>query len=154
MSGATVDAAANNPRLADVWNDTVDTRHLALSLLISIPICAGCFLLANALFVQWVATPQIARAYAMLVGLAGCVVSGAICSALFKPKRTIVEEATDATALQEVITELRADIGGLGKLADLPPHTVAELRSLGLYELFRDAEAEDARAAATASKGA
>ncbi len=144
----TAHADASVARLADVWNDTVDTRHLGLALLISVPVSAGCFLLANMLFQQWVATPQIARAYAMLCGLLGCILGGAICAAIFKPKRIIVEEATDASALQDVINELRSDVGGLGKLADIPASTLVELKSLGLHDLFRDAEAEDERRAA------
>ena len=36
----------------------------------------------------------------------------------------------------EVLARLDEEHGGLGKLADLPPVVVAEMKELGLYDLF------------------
>ena len=37
---------------------------------------------------------------------------------------------------QQVIEELRSEYGGIGQLSDLPPEVRAELRELGLEQLF------------------
>ncbi|MGV8248448.1 hypothetical protein ACV33N_31510, partial [Pseudomonas aeruginosa] len=69
-------------------------------------------------------------AYAMLAGLAGCVLAGVICARLFPPKREVVEHSAshDPAWRAEVLAELAAQPGGLGTLADLPPAVVKELK--------------------------
>lgn len=125
-------------RLVEVWGDTVDTRHLAWSIAIGLGVSLAGFLIARRLLVSAVATPELARAYAMLAGLAGCVLSGVICARIFPPKREVVEgdAVVDPTWRMEVLARLAEEHGGLGKLADLPPVVVAEMKELGLYDLF------------------
>ena len=83
-----------------------------------------------------VESPEMARAYAMLVGLAGCLISGVVCARLFPPKREVVEDTADPFWREEVLAQLVAETGTLGSMSDLPPATVQELKELGLYELF------------------
>jgi len=125
-------------RLVEVWGDTVDTRHLAWSIAIGLGVSLAGFLIARRLLVSAVATPELARAYAMLAGLAGCVLSGVICARIFPPKREVVEgdAVVDPTWRMEVLARLAEEHGDLGKLADLPPVVVAEMKELGLYDLF------------------
>ena len=52
----------------------------------------------------------------------------------------MVEQVSDPAWRLQVIEELRAEYGGLGQLADLPPEVRNELRELGLEQLFADAE--------------
>jgi|GEM_PF-800798 len=132
--------------LAEVWSDTVDTRHLGRSLLLSIPLSAGAFLAASTLFQQWIEPIEVARAYAMLVGLLACLLSAMICARLFKPKRHIVQEISQSSTRQEAIDELKLDVGGLGKLSLAPAATIEEMKALGLYQLFLDAEQQEAQA--------
>jgi hypothetical protein len=127
-------------RLAEVWGDTVDTRHLSASVVIGICISVGAFFIANRLLNAYVHEPAMARAYAMLVGLAGCLIAGAVCAVLFPPKREVVEHETDASWRDEVLAQLAAESGGLGSVADLPPSVVKELKELELYQVFADAE--------------
>ncbi|CAB3633059.1 hypothetical protein LMG26696_01191 [Achromobacter pulmonis] len=129
------DSKASAARLAEVWNDTVDLRHLAWAIAIGILISVAGFYAASAWLRDKVASPELAHAYAML---AGCVLSGVICARLFPPKREVVEHsaAHDPAWRAEVLAELAAQPGGLGTLADLPPEVVKELQELGLYELF------------------
>ncbi|QRK12388.1 hypothetical protein JQX13_21600 [Archangium violaceum] len=123
--------------LAEVWGDTVDLRHLAWSIAIGLVVSLACFLLASHLLADRVGSAALARAYAMLAGLAGCVLSGVICGALFPPKREVVEDgAADPSWRQEVLNELAAQSGGLGAVAELPPSVVSEMKALHLYELF------------------
>jgi hypothetical protein len=84
-----------------------------------------------------VRTPELARAYAMLAGLAGCVLSGLICALLFAPKREVVEgAAADPRWREEVLAELAGEHGDLGSVDDLPPSVVREMKELEIYDLF------------------
>ncbi len=134
----------DNPRhehLAEVWGDTVDLRHLAWSIGIGLVVSLACFLLASHLLADRVESAALARAYAMLAGLVGCVLSGVICGALFPPKREVVEDgAADPSWRQQVLNELAAQSGGLGSVAELPPSVVSEMKALHIYELFANAQ--------------
>ncbi|WP_460125862.1 hypothetical protein [Pseudomonas sp. S2_C03] len=128
------------PQLYEVWGDTVDSRHLIYSIAIGAMVSLGAFFVAQQVLAHWVASAQMARAYAMLVGIVGCLAGGAISAALFKPKRHVVEEQADPAWRAEVLKELQSEFGDLGRLSDLPPETVAELREMDLYELFAEHE--------------
>lgn len=128
------------PDLVEVWGDVVDIAHLRWSVVIGCVLGLPSYLLAALLFGQ-VATPQLAKAYALLVGLAACLVAGVICARLFAPKRDLVEEPTDAAARDEAITELIAESGELGSVDDLPEAARRELRDLGIEDLFTERRA-------------
>ncbi|OJH39682.1 hypothetical protein [Cystobacter ferrugineus] len=134
----------HNPRhghLAEVWGDTVDLRHLAWSIGIGLGVSLSCFLLASHLLADRVGSAALARAYAMLAGLVGCVLSGVICGALFPPKREVVEDGgADPSWRQEVLNELASQSGGLGAVSELPPPVVSEMKALHLYELFANVQ--------------
>ncbi|SAL32442.1 hypothetical protein [Caballeronia humi] len=130
-------------QLVEIWGDTVDTRHLAWSVAIGIVVSLGAFFVASRVLAAYVHDPAMARAYAMLVGLGGCLVAGVICARLFKPKREVIEEAIGTGGREEVLAQLAAEAGGLGRVADLPPAVVAEMKELGLYDLFADYEKHD-----------
>ena len=128
------------PELFEVWGDTVDGRHLIYSIGIGAIVSLGAFFIAQYLFVGWVDSLQMARAYAMLVGIVGCLAGGAISAALFKPKRNVVEHLADPAWRSNILIELQNEYGPLGSLTDLPPATIAELREMDLYDLFADYE--------------
>lgn len=125
-------------RLAEVWGDTVDLRHLAWAIVIGIGISVIGFSMASRLLTSIVESKQLAHAYAMLAGLAGCVIAGVICARAFPPKRVVTEQDTSADPewRREVLEELAQQPGGLGSISDLPPAVVQELKELKLYELF------------------
>ncbi|MGO4157420.1 hypothetical protein [Cupriavidus sp. YAF13] len=124
-------------RLVEVWGDTADTRHLAWSIAIGAVVSLTGFLLASRVLNGLVKTPELARAYAMLAGLAGCLLAGVICACLFRPKREVIEgEAADPTWREEVLDKLAEEAGGLGAIADLPASVVQELKELQLFALF------------------
>ncbi|AHL75442.1 hypothetical protein CH92_10100 [Stutzerimonas stutzeri] len=135
------------PELYEVWGDTVDSGHLIIAIIIGACISLGTFYLAQHLLLGIVESAQMARAYAMLTGILGCLAGGVISAILFKPKRDVVENMADPTFRQQVLAELTAEHGTLGRLDELPAEVVAELRELALYDLFRDAEAAEARTA-------
>ncbi|KPU93275.1 hypothetical protein APR50_11655 [Variovorax paradoxus] len=124
-------------RLVEIWGDTADLRHLAGAIAIGIAVSLAGFLLANRLLAGAVRSPELARAYAMLAGLAGCVIAGLICALLFAPKREVVEGgAADPRWREEVLAELAGEHGELGAMSDLPPAALRELQELGLHDLF------------------
>ncbi|SDI23478.1 hypothetical protein SAMN05216189_1003110 [Pseudomonas delhiensis] len=138
-------------RLYEVWGDTIDSRHLAGAIAIGAAVSLGAFLLAERLFLGLVDSSQMARAYAMLVGILGCLAGGAISAMLFKPKRRVVEHVADAAWRERALRELEAEYGGLGELRDLPPEVLAELKEVQLYDLFAQAHgAAEKRAPAAA----
>lgn len=124
-------------RLVEIWGDTADLGHLAWSMAIGLVVSLAGFLLANRVLASTVASPELARAYAMLAGLGGCVVSGVICALLFAPKREVVEGgAVDPRWREEVLAELAGEHGDLGSVDDLPPSVVREMKELEIYDLF------------------
>ncbi|WP_244103100.1 hypothetical protein [Burkholderia gladioli] len=147
--GVATETAAAAP-LAEVWGDTVDLRHLGWSVAIGVGVALGAFLAGRALLAPLVADPQIARAYAMLVGLGGCLAAGVICAKLFAPKRVVVEQVVDEAARLRVLAQLDAESGGLGSLEDLSPAARAEMDELGLTAVFAAYERGAGRAAVEA----
>jgi hypothetical protein len=138
-------AAGASPRYAEVWGDTVDTAHLGWSVLIGVAVSFGAFELALRVLQPLVAQAAMGRAYAMLVGLGGCLVAGAICARLFKPKRIVVDqEASDEGMRAELIERLVVDAGPQGSIRMLPGYVAAEMKEVGLYDLFAGAEARHA----------
>jgi len=138
-------------QLMEIWGDTVDRRHLAWSIAIGAVIALAGFLIARVLLRQVVENQAMAASYAMLVGLAGCLVAGIICAKLFAPKRVIVEEGEDPSWRESAMNELATETGGLGRLADLPPAVIAELKDVGLYDTFAEHEKRAALADASPS---
>lgn len=146
-------AAGMRPRYAEVWGDTVDTVHLGWSVLIGVAVSFGAFELALRVLQPLVAQAAMGRAYAMLVGLGGCLVSGAICARLFKPKRIVVEqEASDEGMRAELVERLVAEAGSQGSIATLPAYVAAEMKEVGLYDLFAEAEARRATSETVAGR--
>ncbi|RXN93534.1 hypothetical protein C7R54_06310 [Achromobacter aloeverae] len=132
-------------RLAEVWSDTVDLRHLAWAIAIGIIVSVAAFFAAGRWLRDVASSAELAHAYAMLAGLAGSVIAGVICARMFPPKREVVEDTSlaDPVWREEVLAELANEAGGLGTLADLPPAARQELRELGLYELFDEQPVAD-----------
>jgi hypothetical protein len=124
-------------RLVEIWGDTADLGHLAWSIAIGIGVSLAGYLVASRVLDSTVRTPELARAYAMLAGLAGCVLSGLICALLFAPKREVVEgAAADPRWREEVLAELAGEHGDLGSVDDLPPSVVREMKELEIHDLF------------------
>lgn len=143
---AGADAAAAT--LVEVWGDTVATKHLAWSVLLGISISLGAFEIGRLVLASFVHDAAIARAYAMLIGLGGCLLAGAICAVLFRPKRTVIEHAAGGPERDEALRQLAEASGGLGSASDLSASARAEMEELGLLDLFASYDASPDRARA------
>ncbi len=82
-----------------MWGDTADQRHLAWSIGIGLVVSLAGFLVANRVLDGHVSTPELARAYAMLAGLAGCVAIRRHLRGAFAPKREVVEGSARRSVL-------------------------------------------------------
>ncbi|MBG0846831.1 hypothetical protein DP090_008155 [Pseudomonas sp. MDMC216] len=134
------DVTRHTNNLYEVWGDTVDSRHLVLAILISAVVSLGTYALALGILADILDSAQMAKAYAMLFGILGCLGGGTISAFLFKPKRDVVEHVADPAFREQVVNDLLKEYGSLGRLEETSPEVIAELRDLGLYELFRDAQ--------------
>lgn len=142
-------SGAEHPQYLEVWGDTVVGRHLAVSVVIGIGVSLAALLLSEWAFSSFVTNESLADAYALLVGIAGCVVAGVICGRLFRPKRIVVTDASEDAAVGEVVAALREERQGLGSLDELPEHTRRELDELGLHSRFAAAERANTGVAAS-----
>ncbi|EJN19090.1 hypothetical protein PMI35_05823 [Pseudomonas sp. GM78] len=129
--------------LYEVWGDTIDGRDLAVSICIGAVVSLGAYFTALHLLHPIVESAQMAKTYAMLVGVLGCLAAGVISAKLFAPKRDVQEHAADPAFREQVVADLLKEYGSLGRLEGLSAEVIAELRELGLYDLFREAQARE-----------
>lgn len=135
-------------RLLEVWGDTVDSRHLVLSIVLGVGLGAPVFLGTSWLLGMTDVAEGLQRSYALLAGIAACLVAAVIAARLFGPKRTVEIGTETAGSRQEAMDAIEAEIGPLGDPDELPARILAEVRALGLYDDLaaqhrRRAEAEE-----------
>ncbi|WP_210603739.1 hypothetical protein [Brevibacterium oceani] len=125
------------PHLIEVWNDTVDSRHLTGGIAISVGIAVSSYLIADHLFAA-VGNTELGHSYALLIGILGCILGAVITGFLFKPKRVITTSTADTRDRQEIIDEVVEEYGELGDPRELPEAVQEEVRALGLFEALVD----------------
>ena len=126
-------------QLAEIWGDVVSRPQLAKAMMIGAVLSVAIYYLTLATIAPLAATPAIGKALAMLAGIVGSVISGAVCSRIFAPKRIIVEQAETGTTWQtDILEQLEQEGGPIGRVEDLPPVVVQEMREVGLYDLFKN----------------
>lgn len=78
-------------QLAEVWNDTVKIRDLAVATVLGILFGMTFFLVAEYALArfQW-GGPDQQKGYALLFGILGCLLSGILSVHFFKAKRNVV----------------------------------------------------------------
>jgi len=133
-----VRATGAHGQLAEIWGDVVSRPQLAKAMMIGAVLSVAIYYLTLATIAPLAATPAIGKALAMLAGIVGSVISGAVCSRIFAPKRIIVEQAETGTTWQtDILEQLEQEGGPIGRVEDLPPVVVQEMREVGLYDLFK-----------------
>jgi len=121
-------------RLIEVWGDTVDSRHLLGSILIGAGIAVPVYLVAEWGFGQLTGGDALGRSYALVVGLAACIVAAVISARLFAPKRVVVIGETRSGNREAVMDAIEDELGPLGDPDELPAATLNEVKELGLYD--------------------
>jgi hypothetical protein len=134
-------AAGAHGQLAEVWGDVVSRAQLAKAMIVSAVLSVAVYYVTLAAIAPLAATPAVGKALAMLAGIVGSVISGAVCSRMFAPKRVVVEHAETGTAWQtDILEQLEQEGGPIGRVEDLPPVVAQEMREVGLYDLFKNYE--------------
>ncbi|MDF1706147.1 MAG: hypothetical protein P1U38_15365 [Aeromicrobium sp.] len=126
--------------LVEVWGDTVSEKHVKISVLLGAGLAVPSFLVAKSAFSAGMENQDLARTYAMLAGLAACLVAAVISARLFEPKRIVTEQTLDREQQVQAALDLARQPLGMGRLDELDDAGRDELRKLGLYEVFEEAE--------------
>ena len=125
------------PHLIEVWNDTVDSRHLTGGIALSVGIAVSAYFIADHLFTE-AGNTELGHSYALLIGILGCILGAVITGILFTPKRVITTSTADTRDRQEIIDEIVEEYGDLGDPRELPEAVQDEVRALGLFEVLID----------------
>ena len=128
--------SAKKPYL-EILGDTIKPNHLLLAIILSVGISligynVGLWILPS------VASENMVPSYSLLIGIAGSVISLVLCSFIFKPKRTLIEEETSTESMQEVFEDLQLDPETELELIENDPITKKELEELGVLNSFRN----------------
>ena len=101
----------------------------------------GTFLLAKFFLSSSSGDTTLLNGYAMLIGLGGCLLSGFICSIMFKPARTVISSQEDnSDNVKAFIVDLIKDDPNYTSVNDLPSEVKEELNLLQLMTVFQEAE--------------
>lgn len=127
--------------LVEVWGDTVNFKSMLFAIVIGSVVSTGTFLLAKLYMSSLSGDATLLNGYAMLIGLGGCLLSGFICSIMFKPARTVIASSEDNSEnVKEFIVELIKDDPNYTSVNDLPSEVKEELELLQLMSVFQEAE--------------
>lgn len=123
--------------LTEVWGDTVALRELMISAVLGVVLTMSFFLAGRSVLLGLgTIEPSLANGYSLLVGIAGCLLSGVISARLFKPKR-IIEERYDAEEIETILASAGLTVAEEAEaLSTLDPRLIAEMEDLELYSLL------------------
>ena len=123
--------------LLEIWGDTVDARHTIGAIALGVGIATPLYLAADHFFSRGPGDASLSSSYALLVGLAGCLIAGFIGARVFPPKRVVTEQHSSHESRTETMNAIEAEFGPLGDPDELPEPVRDEVRALGLYEDLR-----------------
>ena len=134
-----MESSRNN--LIEVWGDTVNFRSMLLAIVIGSVVSTGTFLLAKFYMSSLSGDAALLNGYAMLIGLGGCLLSGFICSVMFKPARTVIASSeNNSDNIKDFIVDLIKDDPNYSSVNELPSEVKEELELLQLMSVFQEAE--------------
>ena len=134
-----MESSRNN--LIEVWGDTVNFRSMLLAIVIGSVVSTGTFLLAKFYMSSLPGDAALLNGYAMLIGLGGCLLSGFICSVMFKPARTVIASSeNNSDNIKGFIVDLIKDDPNYSSVNELPSEVKEELELLQLMSVFQEAE--------------
>lgn len=132
---------SSNSNLVEVWGDTVNFKSMLFAIVIGSVVSTGTFLLAKFFLSSSSGDTTLLNGYAMLIGLGGCLLSGFICSIMFKPARTVISSQEDNSEnVKAFIVDLIKDDPNYTSVDDLPAEVKEELNLLQLMTVFQEAE--------------
>jgi len=124
-------------KYTEVWGDRVILRELAIACLLGIVLTMSFFIIGQRIFHSMESLDKsLADGYALIVGVAGCILSGVISAKLFKPKR-IVEEKVEFEDIEEILKSAGITVEEeIEALSTADKDVIKELEDLKLYGLL------------------
>lgn len=126
----------------EILGDTIVPNQLLLAIILSVSISLGGYNIGLRIFPA-IASENMVASYSLLLGIVGTVLSLALCSIIFKPKRILLEEETSFESMREVFEDLQLDPREELKLIENDPITKKELKDLGVLKHFEALGGDD-----------
>ena len=123
--------------LTEVWGDTVNIKELAISIILGVIFTMCFYLIGRKIFMSMGTIEEnLAKGYALFVGIAGCFIAAVISAKSFRPKR-LVAELDSTTDIAEVLEYAHMTPEEEGEaLTKVGPDVIKELEDLELYGLL------------------
>ena len=120
--------------LTEVWGDTVNIKELAISIILGVIFTMCFYLIGRKIFMSMGTIEEnLAKGYALFVGIAGCFIAAVISAKSFRPKR-LVAELDSTTDIAEVLEYAHMTPEEEGEaLTKVGPDVIKELEDLELY---------------------
>lgn len=127
----------NQKVLTEVWGDTVNIKELAISIVLGVVFTMVFYVVGRQFFlgIESIDT-NLAKGYALFVGIAGCFIAAVIAAKCFKPKR-IVAELDSKTNVYEVLeyAHMTPEEEGIA-LTKVGSDIIKQMEDLELYGLL------------------
>jgi len=124
-----------NKEYVEVLGDTVYGKHMIITIIVSVFLGLGGFLLGQQIFPN-IAPENMVNSYSLLLGIAGLVIALLINSILFKPKRKLIEEEGTGEKVNEVFEDYQMNIDEEREAIKNNPIVVNEMKEQGIYNMF------------------
>ena len=123
--------------LTEVWGDTVNIKELAISIILGVIFTMVFYLIGRKIFMSMGTIEEnLAKGYALFVGIAGCFIAAVISAKAFRPKR-IVGELDSTTDVAEVLEYAHMTPEEEGEaLTKVGSDVIKEMEDLELYGLL------------------
>ncbi|ALC88980.1 hypothetical protein AM500_03585 [Bacillus sp. FJAT-18017] len=119
----------------EVLGDTVYGKHMIITIVVSVFLGLGGFLLGKEIFPN-IAPENMVSSYSLLLGIAGLVIALIVNSFLFKPKRRLVEEESSVEKIHEIFHDYQLDLDEERKEIKNNPVVEKEMKEQGIYNMF------------------
>lgn len=123
----------------EILDDTVSPTNVLHSIIISIVLGLGGFLIGQSFFPS-VATEKMVDSFSLLLGIAGCVIALVLCAFLFRPKRILTESDTDRESVKKLLEDLQVDPQEELDVIKNDPAIRKEMEDLKIIDIFTPKE--------------
>lgn len=134
--------STNKKPFLEILGDTIVPNQLLFAIILSVSISLGGYNIGLRIFPA-IASENMVASYSLLLGIVGTVLSLALCSIIFKPKRILLEEETSYESMRDVFDDLQLDPHEELRLIENDPITKKELKDLGVLKHFEALGGED-----------
>ena len=141
-------AVPEEHRLVNIWEDTVDLKELLLGVAWGSALGFAAYALALRAFTAYLPgqQPSLIKGYALMGGIAGCVMAASFIAAAIKPKRSLRETTQGPLDRAGLVRDLALNPEEERRaLAAASPRLIREMQQLQIYDLFAETSRRDSR---------